>query len=105
MKLVNIKELASFLNIKESTVYAWVHNGTIPFYKLNGLLRFNMEEIMEWVKNSKADSPKIPKSLKKSTRADIDSIVNKAVESARAKSYNSVKRENQPESGPQKGGF
>lgn len=93
MNLVTIKELSEFLKVKPSTLYSWVHSGTIPFIKLNGLLRFDMDEVQEWVKGSKVASPKAPKSFKKSTNLDIDSIVKRAVESARQGRYNPGKRE------------
>ena len=93
MNLITIKELSEFLKVKQSTIYAWVHNGTIPFYKFNGLLRFDMDEVQEWVKGSKATSPNIPKSFKKSSNLDVDAIVKRAVESARPRRYNPVKRE------------
>lgn len=93
MNLVTIKELSEFLKVKPSTLYFWVHNGTIPFIKLNGLLRFDMDEIQEWVKDSKAVPPKVPKSLKKSSSLDIDAIVKRAVESTRGRRYNPGQRE------------
>lgn len=93
MNLVTIKDLSEFLKVKPSTIYSWVHGGTIPFYKLNGLLRFDMDEIIKWVESSKPVPPNIPKSLKKSRNMDIDSIVKRAVESVRKGSYNPDKRE------------
>ncbi len=87
MNLVTVKELSAFLKVKPSTLYSWVHNGTIPFIKLNGLLRFDMDEVQEWVKGSKAVSPNIPKSLKKSANPDIDAIVKRAVASVRKGRY------------------
>jgi len=93
MNLVTIKELSDFLKVKPSTLYSWVHYGTIPFIKLNGLLRFDMDEVVKWVEGSKAVPPKAPKSLKKSSNLDIDSIVKRAVESVRQGRYNPAKRE------------
>lgn len=93
MNLVTIKELSEFLKVKSSTLYSWVHSGTIPFIKLNGLLRFDMDEITKWVESSKPVLPNIPRSLKKTHNMDIDSIVKRAVESVRKGSYNPVKRE------------
>lgn len=93
MNLVTIKDVSAFLKVKQSTLYSWVHNGTIPFIKLNGLLRFDMDEIVKWVESSKPVPPNIPKSLKKSSNMDINSIVKRAVESARKGSYNPSKRE------------
>ncbi len=93
MKLVSIKEVSTFLMVKPSTIYSWVHNGTIPFIKLNGLLRFDMDEVQEWVKASKVRSPNVPKSLKKSSNLDVDAIVKRAVESTRKGRYNPGQRE------------
>ena len=70
-----------------------VHNGSIPFYKLNGLLRFDMDEVQAWVKSSKSVPQKAEISLKKAANTDINSIVKNAVESVRGRSYNPVKRE------------
>ena len=100
MNLVTIKELSAFLKVKEPTIYAWVHNGTVPFYKLNGLLRFDMYAIMEWVKGSKSVPPNIPKSLRKSANLNIDAIVKRAVESTRPRRYNPCQRETSPDQGP-----
>jgi excisionase family DNA binding protein len=93
MQLVTIKELSGFLKVKEATLYSWVHGGTIPFYKLNGLLRFDMEEILEWVKSSKAVPAPAPISIKRPETQDIDSIVKKAIEGVKGKVYNPSKRE------------
>lgn len=93
MKLISIKELSRFLSVKQSTLYAWVHNGTIPFYKLNGLIRFDLDEIHEWVRNSKPDSRNVTISPRKSGALDIDNIVKKAVEDVTGKRYNPSKRE------------
>mgnify|MGYP001194378906 CR=1 FL=1 len=56
MKLVGVKEISELLGIKPSTIYQWAELGQIPCYKLNGSLRFNMEEIMNWIKSCKKDS-------------------------------------------------
>ncbi len=93
MKLVSIKELSRFLNVKESTLYAWVHSGTVPYYKLNGLLRFDMDEIIDWIKDSKPLSYTPSKVLKKAQTEDIDSIVKRAIDGVKGKGYNSSKRE------------
>ncbi|MBI5561680.1 MAG: helix-turn-helix domain-containing protein [Deltaproteobacteria bacterium] len=65
MNLVSIKELSDFLKVKPSTIYSWVHSGTIPFIKLNGLLRFDIGEITKWVENSKPKPPRLRLLLKK----------------------------------------
>ena len=48
--LLNTKEVAAFLNVKESTIRDWVHIGYIPRIKFRGAVRFNKSEIIEWLK-------------------------------------------------------
>ena len=56
MKIVTIKEVSEFLNVKLSTVYQWAELGQIPCMKLNGCLRFDMEDIMNWIKTCKKEA-------------------------------------------------
>jgi excisionase family DNA binding protein len=51
--LLTIRQLADYLNIKRSTLYAWVEQGFIPHYKMNRLIRFKKEEIDAWLENLK----------------------------------------------------
>lgn len=52
MNIVTIKEVSEFIKVKESTIYSWAGCGSIPSYKIWGLLRFDIDEIKEWVKKS-----------------------------------------------------
>ena len=52
-KLLNIEGLSQLLNVKKSTIYDWVHKDLIPHYKLNRLVRFREEEIIEWLKTQR----------------------------------------------------
>lgn len=58
MKLLDVKEIASILNVKPSTLYQWAELGQMPCIKLNGCLRFDLEDITNWIKVCKksADS-------------------------------------------------
>jgi excisionase family DNA binding protein len=53
MKLITIKEVSELLNVKPSTVYQWAELGQIPCFKLNGCLRFDIEDIMKWLRSCK----------------------------------------------------
>jgi excisionase family DNA binding protein len=89
MALVTIKDLSAYLTVKESTLYSWVHNGTIPFHKLNGLIRFDLDEIKSWVEASKPTSTDSIGSLKKKTGSqNIERIVRKSIDSAKGIRYN-----------------
>ncbi len=92
MKLVTIKELSDFLKVKVSTLYTWVHNGTIPYVKLNGLLRFDMDEIKEWIKASKSalrnEKSGSKRPLKPSKVPNVDNIIRKSIDNVTNERYN-----------------
>lgn len=93
MKLVKIKEISELLSIKESTLYSWAKNGSIPSFKLNGLLRFDIEEIDRWVKQLKHSASGTENGVGKITKhpaLDIDRIVKKAIDATINKGYNSA---------------
>ena len=47
--LWNTNEVASYLNVKESTIRYWTHIGYIPHIKFRGAVRFRESDIAEWV--------------------------------------------------------
>jgi excisionase family DNA binding protein len=85
--MVTVKEVSALLMVKTSTVYSWVHNGSIPFHKLNGLVRFDMVEIEAWVKSSKPASFS-PALIPTPTGPGIDRIIRQAIDGSKGKAYN-----------------
>jgi excisionase family DNA binding protein len=81
MKIVTIQEVSEFLKVKKSTLYSWVNQKLIPSFKLNGLWRFDMEKIEEWVKAS-TNLKAVPQRVTKKTpkNQDIESIINRTIE-------------------------
>ena len=49
-QLLTVKELAEVLKIKEQTVYQYACKGVIPYVKVGSCLRFDGEEINNWIK-------------------------------------------------------
>lgn len=45
---LTLREVAAFLKVKPRTVYAWVSDKRIPFQRKGGLLRFRLDQIVEW---------------------------------------------------------
>ncbi len=88
MRLVSIKIVAEFLMVKQSTLYSWVHSGSIPFHKLNGLIRFDMDEIEKWLNTSRKIQYSHGTSKKKSANQNIDKIIKNAIDSVTGKEYN-----------------
>jgi len=53
MRLVGVKEISLLLSVKPSTLYQWAELGQIPYVKLNGCVRFDLEDIETWVRRCK----------------------------------------------------
>ncbi len=90
--LLTVKEVAEHLNCKSSTVYAWAKTGKIPSFKLEGLLRFDPNEIEDWIGSSrtKLEVP-IKITPQRQDSNDINDLVRRAIVSATKPSYNSTK--------------
>ena len=103
MQLVSIKTVADLLSVKHSTLYSWVHNRIIPYHKLNGLIRFDLDEIEAWIKAARHQpSPSFHRH--EANHGNIDKIVNKAIDGAKGNRYNRIQRETRPNTGSQKEG-
>ncbi|MFH0775348.1 MAG: helix-turn-helix domain-containing protein [bacterium] len=48
-RFLNINQLAELLSVKTSTIYGWIHEERIPYYKVVGLVRFKEKEVSEWL--------------------------------------------------------
>ena len=46
-----VKDLAARLQVKDKTIYAWVSQGKIPCVKVNGVIRFDPEDIEHWLQH------------------------------------------------------
>ena len=57
--LLTPKDLAELLKISPSSVYRLVDKRAIPFYKIGGVLRFNLSEILEFVSDCKIEPVKM----------------------------------------------
>ena len=45
-----VKQLSEYINVKPKTLYAWVSRNVIPFYRMQGVLRFKKGEIDIWLR-------------------------------------------------------
>ena len=54
-KLIGIEDLAEFLSISKNTVYSWVNQRKIPYFKIGRLVKFDSAEIEIWLKERKKD--------------------------------------------------
>lgn len=49
-KLMNVKEVAEFLDVSEVVVYRWAKRGFIPCLKVGRQYRFIREEVIDWAR-------------------------------------------------------
>jgi excisionase family DNA binding protein len=52
-ELIDAVELSKRLNIKKGTLYDWVRRGKIPFVRLESLVRFDVQDIDQWLQEKK----------------------------------------------------
>ena len=55
LKLLSIKDLGKIFNISQTTAYRIVEGRKIPFYKINGLLRFSEKDILKYLEENRVE--------------------------------------------------
>ena len=76
--LLTIKEVATRLQIKPSTLYSWAAQGRMPCLKIHGLVRFRKDEIDHWLESFR-ERPKDEVSQRVRPRTfDIDRVIARA---------------------------
>ena len=53
--LLTIEDLSKILKTSKHTIYGWVRKKSVPFCKLNGLLRFEPNRIEKWLKENRSE--------------------------------------------------
>lgn len=48
-QLLTPKQLSEKLQIKQSTVYKWVHYGYVPCVRIGDLIRFRENKVEKWI--------------------------------------------------------
>lgn len=47
--LLNVKQVAEYLQLKESTIYSWAQDGKIPAIKIGRTWRFRRTDLDSWL--------------------------------------------------------
>ena len=53
-KALTVKDVASYLNVDEKTIYRLVSKGSIPGFKVSGSWRFQLQDIQGWIEKQKS---------------------------------------------------
>ena len=54
--IVTAKEVGRYLKLSESTIYKLASNGEIPGFKIGDSWRFDMEDILKLIRDSKKET-------------------------------------------------
>ena len=52
---LKIRDIIELLKVNEKTVYKWIKDKKIPYYRINQQYRFNRSEINEWILSNKVE--------------------------------------------------
>jgi len=88
MTLLTVKDMATRLQVKEKTIYAWASQHKIPSVKVNGVIRFDAREIEQWLQRCHVPvgPPRMPAT---SGRNGSATSVDHLIESAKRAVYTS----------------
>lgn len=81
MTLLTVKDMATRLQVKEKTIYAWASQGRIPCVKVNGVIRFDAREIEQWLRKCQV-SVGVPCTSSVGKRRGFTTNVDHLIESA-----------------------
>lgn len=85
---LTVKEVAQYLGMKTSTVYALVPE--IPHYRIGNLIRFRKDDIDAWMATKREESDnRQTRTTRTKSAPNIDNIVRKTIDAAKTGSYNS----------------
>ncbi len=48
-RYLNVVEVSQYLGFSDKTIRKWIREGTIPFRKINGGIRFDIDAIEKWL--------------------------------------------------------
>ena len=48
-EVMDIDQAAEYLGIKRQTLYSWVFQRKIPFFKIGRLVKFDRKELNRWI--------------------------------------------------------
>ena len=52
-RFIDVKDLAVYLSTSRNTIQDWKRKGLIPSKKMNRLVRYDLNEIDEWIKTGR----------------------------------------------------
>src|SRR4051794_6860355 len=88
MTLLTVKDIAARLQVREKTIYSWASQGKIPSLKIHGVIRFEENEIDEWLHRCHAPTKLALKPARNQRHGSRKEGINILVERAKRSVYN-----------------
>jgi excisionase family DNA binding protein len=54
-RYIGIEDLARYLDMPKGTLYVWVCHRRIPYLKIGRLVKFDLREIEDWLKDKRVE--------------------------------------------------
>lgn len=61
--LMTVDDVAAYVNVPVNTVRSWIKTGAIPFLKAGQLVRFDPDEIQEWLRSREGAKARHPRNF------------------------------------------
>ena len=74
---LKLTDLANVLQVSKKTIYRWIKDSKIPFYRINHQYRFKTDEINEWAIQNKSILPNMDENIIADETTDIYKCVKK----------------------------
>ena len=52
-RFMDVKGMAEYLCVSESTIRSWVKHGKIPYMKIGKCVRFDLNDLYKWLKHKR----------------------------------------------------
>ena len=59
-RLINITEASEHLGVQKSTLYSWVHQRLIDYIKVGRLVKFDLQDLDNWIEKHRIEAEKRP---------------------------------------------
>lgn len=73
---LKLKELAELLQVSTKTIYRWINDNKIPYYRINHQYRFRTDEINQWAATNQQTIPDFPGSAAEKPVTVLNSLQN-----------------------------
>ena len=74
MPLLTVKDIATRLQVKEKTVYAWASQRRIPCVKIGSVLRFDEADIEQWLESCRVVNQPPPHVCRKQRLRPVSNV-------------------------------